>query len=389
MNFVALIIFLVSWLAVPLALYRIFRTRKPRVAWIALGVGSFLAVAQLGYWLNEVSGKSRIRHYREIRSFLQDTSAQKTVFKGLDRDGALHMLSLMAEGLAAYGARYSREREEAVRLLRLAVQLATTGDRQPLLRKTQEWKNEGFALAHVNLILGWYRYLSGKDDYRRLNLEISRHLINEIAASPYKHLRSIPFNDGFWPSDNAAALLSVALYDRNYETHLSERTASYWQRYVDTEIKDPGTGVPCAQASRDNRCRETPKGSQLAAMVAYSAYFDAEWAGDHWKRSKHFFKTALLTFGATYREFMPRSQPPELHLPGSGADDMAFLAGLRAAAFTGDRIAYFQFRHALLFERLDLGSGRHFTARAKIAKPTNRMVCTAVLFNAEAGKVPF
>jgi len=388
MSFVALIIFLVSWLAAPLALFWLFRKRMPRVAWTALGIGSILAVAQLGYWLNEVSGKSRIRHYREIRDFLQDTSAQASVFKGLDRDGALNMLSLMAEGLAAYGARYPRERAEATGLLRRTVQLATSGDRQPLIRKTQDWKNEGFALAHLNLILGWYRYLSEKDDYRRLNLEISRHLIGEIAASPYKHLRSIPFNDGFWPADNAAALLSVALYDRNHQTHLSERTASYWQRYVDTEIKDPDTGIPCAQAGRDNRCREAPKGSQLAAMIAHASYFDADWAGDHWSESKHFFKHSLLTFSATYREFMGRTQPPEMHLPGSGADDMAFLAGLRAAAFTGDRLSWFQFKHALLFERLDLGSGRHFTARAKIAQPANRMVCAAMLFTAETGKVP-
>jgi|GEM_PF-2338478 hypothetical protein len=389
MSFVALIIFLVSWLILPLAVFRIFRMRKPRVAWIALSVGAFLAVAQLGYWLSEVSGKSRIRHYREIRNFLQDTSAQASVFRGLDRDGALNMLSLMAEGLTAYGARYPRERAEATALLRRTVQLAMDGDRHAFVRKTEDWKNEGFALAHLNLILGWYRYLSGKDDYRRLNLEISRHLINEIAASPYKHLRSIPFNDGFWPSDNAAALLSVALYDRNYQTRLSERTASYWQRYVDTEIKDPDTGMPCAQASRDNRCREAPKGSQMAAMIAHASYFEADWAGDHWKRSKHFFKNGFLTLSATYREFMPRTQPPEMHIPGSGSDDMAFLAGLRAASFTGDRISYFQFRHALLFERLNLGSGRHFTARAKIAQPANRMVCTAMLFTAEAGKVPF
>lgn len=389
MSFVALIIFLVSWLVVPLALFRIFRTRNPKVAWTALGIGAFLAIAQLGYWLNEVSGKSRIRHYREIRAFLEDTSAQASVFKGLDRDGALNMLSLMAEGLASYGVRYPRSRGEATALLKRTVQLAMSGDRQALIRKTQDWKKEGFALTHLNLILGWYQYLSGKDDYRRLNLDISRHLINEIAASPYKHMHSIPFNDGFWPSDNAAALLSVALYDRNHKTHLSERTASYWQRYVDTEIKDPGTGLPCTQASRDNRCREAPKGSQMSAMVAYASYFDADWSVDHWKRSKHFFKHSLLTFSATYREFMPRTQPPEMHLSGSGSDDMAFLAGLRAAAFTGDRISYFQFRHALLFEQLNLGSGRHFTARAKIAQPANRMVCTAMLFTAEAGKAPF
>ncbi len=388
MSFVALLIFLVSWLLVPLAVYRIFRRQKPRLAWAALGIACLLALVQTGYWLNEISGKSRLRHYREIREFLEDEGVQASVFRGLDRDGSLNMLALMAEGLAAYSARYPRQRDEVTALMRDLVQLATTGDRQSLIRKKQDWKDEGAALAQLNLILGWYKYQSGRDDYRRLNLEISRQLISSIATSPYKHMRSIPFDDGFWPSDNAAALLSVALYDHNHQTRLIGRIASDWQRYVDTEIKDVATGVPCAQASRDNRCREAPKGSQTAAMIACASYLNPEWAGDHWTRSKYFFKHSFLTLGATYREFMPRTPVPELHVKGSGADDVAFLAGLRAAAFTGDQLSYFQFRHALLFERLNMGSGRHFTERAKIAREANRMVCTAFMFSAEAGKVP-
>lgn len=387
MSFVALLVFLVSWLALPLLLFRIFRVRQPRIAWAALGIGVFLAIAQLGYWLNEVSGKSRIRHYREIRAFLQDTTAQAQVFRGLDRDGSLSMLSLMAEGLAAYAGRYPREHENVSKLLREVVELALGGERQALVRKKIPWKDEGFALAHLNVVLGWYKQVSGKDDYRRLNLEISRHLIDEIAASPYKHMRSIPFNDSFWPADNAVALFSVFLYDHNYQTHLSERTASYWQRYVDTEIAEPDTGIPCAQASHDNRCGEVPKGTQIATMVAYASYFDAAWASKEWKRGKPFFKHSFLTFGATFREFMGRTQAPEMHIPNSGSDDTAFLAGLRAAALSGDKLSYFQFKHGLLFESLSLGSERHFSARAKLAKAANDMVITTYLFSAESGKV--
>lgn len=345
MSFLALLA-LLFWIAiVPLGLAYLLRHRNAlwakRLALLAVG----LALIQFTLWVYDAGGWQRQKHYNELHRLLQDSSWQSFTKLGLTREESLSTMAMLSEGLVSWTLRYPEQKAEVAPMIDRMIGMAFRDHFLPTLRNRRRWPDHWVYLAHLNILLGNYYRVGGDDRFKELHEAISHFLADGIVKSPYKNLYANYNPIELHPGDNAVALASLAYYDRCYGTELSPRPVRDWVSYVLKELTFQYGDMPCALVTRENRCKEIPASSSLAPLIGYLAVADHDAARTVWREYKHYYKEGWMSLSASFNEFSPSVSKPddvEMEEPTAEENKLATLRALRAAAYAGDQITYYQ-----------------------------------------------
>lgn len=192
--------------------------------------------------------------------------------------------------------------------------------------------DHGLYLSHLAIVLGSADRLSPESCDRALHDRIVDHLVDRALGHPSGVGRSFASSPARWPTDQAATLYGVHLYDR---AHGTSKVDAPLQRYLQTV----GTGgLPPSELTGTVPDHELPRGSSLAFLVRYLAPVAPQPAQQLWQRTRDTFLVRLGP-AAGLREWQPGvERVADIDsgpiVSGIGASATAF--GLAAAWSVGD-----------------------------------------------------
>ncbi len=351
MNFLVLLIILVSVVAFPVAVWYALKRMQIRQAWGALLFAGILAIFFISLWIYDVSGSLRQKHYHQIAGLLQ-SQWQLPAYDDENWAGSLLAMSMFAEGLADYASRYPESRTEVQELLEKIVVKVSQEDFFPNINKSGNWKNQGLYLSHLNIILGAFAQNDTVGAYTTFQEKVSTYLASEISRSPYRHILSFPRGVKYWTSDNAGILYSLSLFDLQMQANLSAGPAKDWEAFVNRELMYGRSEMPCSAFTMTNKCEVMPTGNHLAWTLAYIADLKPEFASDIWRQYKHYFKDNFILIWASAEYYHPDDEPPAYVSENQRVLERVYpsVVALRAAAHLDDRLTYHQLNNRLLLE---------------------------------------
>ena len=206
--------------------------------------------------------------------------------------------------------------------------------------------DHGLYLSHLNLMLGVYRSVTGKDRFAALNKRISLHLARRSLADPHRHMPSYVANHLRWPADQAVTLHSLALYDGNFKQQLSRRPVAAWLHFLDSKGISKRWRLPLSEVTGGAGKGRHPRGCALSWTVRYMHLFAPARAARLWGRYKELFMVRKGIF-AGFREWPPgirrradADSGPIVHGIGGAATGLA----LGASRVLGDSTTYTMLR---------------------------------------------
>lgn len=170
------------------------------------------------------------------------------------------------------------------------------------LRVVENLGRYGYYLEHLNIILGCYQSAVGPE-YLGLNVRVTEYLLHASMAEDNCHAPLLPNIRMRWSADQAAIIYSIWLYDQNNGTSLTNDLRDRWLSYMDTFMRDHGTGLYMTEVLGVKRYSKQPRGCALAYLIYYSSHFAPQMAAQQWD----LFKTHMLIkrYGITgFREYL-------------------------------------------------------------------------------------
>ena len=199
----------------------------------------------------------------------------------------------------------------------------------------------GYYLEHLNIILGCYQAVVD-NEYLKLNHRVTEHLLYASMAEENCHAPLLPNVRMRWSADQAAIIYSIWLYDQNNGTPLANDLRDRWLSYMDTCMRDHGTGLYMTEVMGVKRYSRHPRGCALAYLIYYSSHFAPQMAAQQWD----LFKTHMLIKRAGingFREYLASNKGgwtpdsgPIVSGIGVGASGLA----LKTAACMADTAVY-------------------------------------------------
>lgn len=301
----------------------------------------------------------------------------------LTREQGIIVLSFAAQGMGDHAAQEPAARSDIVQHLERIIEILLRPDVCPLARIDEQgaWDGHGLYLSHLNIVLGSYQRVAGDTRYVDLNRAISAHLASAILNAPLRNIHSYPHQPEIWPADNAAALASVGLFDRNNGTDLAARPIAEWLHTMSTAGRDASTGLHLSELAGLHAYSSYPRGCALSWTVKYMAEFAPPEARALWGSYKRHFEVSFLGLSGL-REY-PRSidlgedydSGPIVFGMGAAATGL----GLCAAAAVGDEAAY-----ASLDRTVRAGGWLAGLTRDRSLKEAwDNLLATAIRYNAE------
>ena len=160
----------------------------------------------------------------------------------------------------------------------------------------------GYYLEHLNIILGCYQRIAGKQ-YLDLNERISSHLLAKSMYYDNYHADLLPNVNMKWSADQAGIIYSIWLFDMNNSTHLSHELSEKWLTYMNTNRRHKKTGLFKTEVMGTRKYSEQPRGCSAAYMIHYMARFHPKEAQDQWELFKKHMMIQLM--GNTgFREYL-------------------------------------------------------------------------------------
>ena len=169
-------------------------------------------------------------------------------------------------------------------------------------RAVKKLGHYGYYLEHLNIILGCYQS-AVDDEYLKLNLRVTEHLIALSSVEKNFHAPLLPNVRMRWSADQAAIIYSIWLFDQNNGTSLSNGLRDSWLNYMDTNMRDPETRLYMTEVMGVKRYSKQPRGCALAYLIYYGNHFAPKMAEEQWMLFKaHFLiKRAGIT---GFREYL-------------------------------------------------------------------------------------
>ena len=294
--------------------------------------------------------RNRERRFKRIEYFLG-----KENFNGFTRKD-LFIMAFIKKGWGQDIAALSNMAESIVNIAKgkpLDIEICKILIRKILLRaihpKVNPYKKDiysieslgkyGYYLEHLNIILGAYNaiYL-GDEKIIHLNKKISLHLLrNSMSYSNY-HADLLPYVRMKWSADQAAIIYSLWLYDRNFNTNISEELAGNWFKYMDNCMTCKHTGLYNTEVLNTRKYSKHPRGCSLSYMIHYMGKFAPYKARNLWRRYKRFMFVDNVELSG-FREYLPAYKGnwnPDSGPIIRGVGIAATGLGLNAASTVGD-----------------------------------------------------
>lgn len=324
---------------------------------LALGItGTLAALFLLTLWSVEASGWQAEGLYKQLMYGLEDESLRGFINEQEDHfEQSVFMLSLTAGSLNEYVRLKPEEKPRIVDELDWMVNYIMDENRFPVWKNRRNWENKLFFLTHASIVIAHYQDVTGIEEYDESWKRICEFLATGITRSKYKHMASRPKDKALRPSDNAAALYALKLFDDFHETDLISSAAEDWTYYIERELQFEDTKLPCAGFTTTNRCNLSPVGASLAILNVYAAGAELTISKDFWREFRYYYKETFVNIFA-WITLIPRGDD----LPEFCDFSVAPLTcgryenalGIYAAALRKDWITYYQLNNASLMNDL-------------------------------------
>ena len=230
-----------------------------------------------------------------------------------NKDELLLLTSLSSQALLR-AAEHLPERKSAIdsSLRKMATWVA---DRNNLRqwKRNANWDREVYFLAHAGATLGHYQLITKDLTFEQAFKNIGEHLGKRLQRGRYKNLISRPTEDFFRPTDNAAALYTMGLYDQAYGTDYARSNFQDWAEYLKDELYFVESRLPCSAFSATNRCTLEPTATATGLYIAYRAAARPKEDTDDipWREWLHYFgETSLSPFSLSIRSNMRQGTMP-------------------------------------------------------------------------------
>ena len=237
----------------------------------------------------------------------EDLFIKRFVPKGWGQDIAA--LSNMAEAIHLRSKLENLDNHNAQNLAKAVIDRATHKSVSPYkksLGSIESLGRYGYYLEHLNIILGMASAV-GADDYKPLNLKISRHLAEQSLSQENSHAPLLPHVKMRWSADQAAILHSLWLCDQNHDTDFHKEPATRWIEYMTSKMTHSETGLFETEVMRVKRYSRQPRGCALAYLIHYTSGFAPEIAAQQWASFKeHMYQDQWGLRG--FREYLPSYQ---------------------------------------------------------------------------------
>ena len=343
-SFAATLGLLVPVLAIALLGFNYLRPRWLKLS--LLGLCGVFSLWQLGYWLEDASGRTARRHYARVEQALATPEAWDAS-RSLPTEQSIIALSLLGEGLADYATRYPETKANTLRLTQNALLALLSPALCPFetVGDTTAWarREENLYLSHLNLLLGSYtQQLAPRqaNPYAPLYDRLSRYLTRRLQAAPTRNAPSYGATpDSLWVADNAVTLQSLYLYDALASSPATAPLRQQWVQYLET-TGSTTQGLPFSELTT----RRPPRGCANAWIGKYAAAYAPAFSASLWKKHKQVFKYNGGLVGV-FREYPPGCNLPEDYDSGPmvlGIGTSATGLGLSGAKYQGDYYTYYQ-----------------------------------------------
>lgn len=275
-----------------------------------------------------------------------------------DADESLFLAAVGSKALYAAAGTDTTTRERIEAALRGLAEVVTDRQRFPAWNRNRNWDREVFFLAHTGAVLAHYQLVTGDAATYADDLgTVGRHLGKRLRRGRYKHLISRPTEAFFRPADNAAALYTLALYDRL--TGGDDLRVAYddWTNYLHDELYHAESRLPCAAFSPTDRCQLDPSAVSTGLYIAYRAAAAPERVGNAipWREWLHYFRRPNFSpFTVSIRTDMREGEPTRFCDQGAAplvCDRFERAVGMWAAAEYGGEYTYFRLFSTVVFRR--------------------------------------
>lgn len=328
---------------------------RMRKAALAIGIlGTVIALFLLSLWIVEISGWERDGLYKQLLYGLQKEELRSYVVSQEDLfETSILMMSQASTALVKVAPLIEGQRSTIAKELSWMAAYVNNEEYFTVWKNRRNWEQELYFLTHAAIVIAHYQSFTGDEQYEERWTRIANFLVNGISRSQYKHLASRPGDAALRPTDNAAGLYALKLYD---EVHASEHLAiagEDWSDYIRKELQYEDTKLPCAGFTATNRCRLAPVGGSLAMLNSYTAAAELPISKDFWREFRYYYKesfanvfawTNLTPSDAETPEFCDFSVAPV----ECGRFEEPFAQ--YAAAIRKDWITYYQLNNRLLMK---------------------------------------
>lgn len=287
--------------------------------------------------------------------------------------------SNMAEGLNKFYEKNPEKREEIEKLVKDLTKRAIDRKITPFQigTSTTNFREEGFYLGHLNVILGINEKINGETEYSRLNKELTEYLAKKTLEKQRKHLRSFANQKDEYPADQSTILYSLWLYDQIHKTSISKRPIKEWLNFMNEKATDKKTELPISEVT-GTKYGNHPRGCALSWTVRYMHSFAPDEADKIWENYKKHFKINLGPLGG-FREWPSDFNGPQTIDTGPiifGVGTSATVLGMSAAKEIGDIPTYFQ----LKAEEEVIRSSINLINDSRLNRLTNEILARAIEF---------
>ena len=273
-------------------------------------------------------------------------------------DRVLFLASSSSKALLAANRTLLTDPTEVDTTLALLAERVTDRRLFPQWNQRRQWDYHLYFLAHAGAVLVHYQLATGDTETHAADLRsIGEHLGQRIRRGRYKHLISRPTEEFFRPADNAAALYTLAAYDRLAGTSYLPQTYKDWTGYLRNELYHAESRLPCAAFNASDRCQLEPSAVATGLYIAYRAAAAPEQVENDvpWREWIHYFREGNLSpFTASIRHNMRDGQPTRFCNQGAApleCERFERAVGLWAAAEYGGEYTYYRLYSSLAFRR--------------------------------------
>ena len=333
--------------------------------------------------------------YKRIKDFLLQPS-----FNGFTRDDLFIMqfikkgwghdiaaLSNMAEALVNLTLKHPGKKNEYQLLMKEVVYRAMHPKVSPYkkdIEKVRSLGKFGYYLEHLNIILGCYQRIVGKE-LIELNERVSRHLLKASLSYDNYHADLLPHVNMKWPADQAAIIYSLWLFDQNNNTDLSKDLSEKWLCYMKETGTHKPTGLFITEVLGTRKYSNQPRGCALSYLVHYMGRFAPKEAKAQWDLYKKHMKTRIM--GKTgFREFLrdyDGAWTPDSGPIIAGVGIAATGLALNAASTIGDKKTYRALEKSMNPVHSLLIKGNVIPGINKVSKIGTDLLSSAIWLNAE------
>jgi hypothetical protein len=148
-----------------------------------------------------------------------------------------------------------------------------------------ELRDNVLYLGYTNMTLACYREITGQSRHDEVFHRFSAALHRSFMISPTHNLESYP--GCCFPSDQTAALASLAIHDRIFGTTYGEAGAAWvaWTR----QHLDPRTGLMPAEIDAQTGAQvQGPRGVALGWTLPFLTEYDADFAVDQYQKARRY-----------------------------------------------------------------------------------------------------